>query len=250
MMKALVVYDVLSKSLVDYQSILPTQQLTIVVNFELPRAVEDYVHRWVLYGSSLERQRDWYLRGMVHLVRAVWWKRWAGQVEVKESWSISYQWCQMWKWWNRLKVSVSLFVLFYVCQHHTNTNCFVLFCFPSIFSCSQIDVRLTNCHTIIYISCSVFLLFYPTFSSLRSAFLYVFISLSPLLSILFVASKEGKKRNSGMGNRSSQNSWSGEKEAKVLSVCSRLCPSLFFFSSPPSSPHPLVSTPRAELKKP
>lgn len=47
-MKALVVYDVLSKSLVDlqsYQSILPNARQTIVVNFELPRAVEDYVHR-------------------------------------------------------------------------------------------------------------------------------------------------------------------------------------------------------------
>ncbi|KAG0145559.1 hypothetical protein CROQUDRAFT_63769 [Cronartium quercuum f. sp. fusiforme G11] len=47
-MKALVVYDVLSKSLVDlqsYESVLPMARQTIVVNFELPRAVEDYVHR-------------------------------------------------------------------------------------------------------------------------------------------------------------------------------------------------------------
>lgn len=51
-----------------------------------------------------------------------------------------------------------------------------------------------------------------------------------------------------MGNRFSQNSWSGEKEAKVLSVCSRLCPSLFFFSVPLSSPLSLAFSPRAELK--
>ncbi|KAH9816459.1 hypothetical protein DFH28DRAFT_204874 [Melampsora americana] len=57
-MKALVVYDVLSKSLVDlqsYQSILPAARQTILVNFELPRAVEDYVHRAACMISNHKR---------------------------------------------------------------------------------------------------------------------------------------------------------------------------------------------------
>ncbi|EGG04920.1 uncharacterized protein MELLADRAFT_107919 [Melampsora larici-populina 98AG31] len=57
-MKALVVYDVLSKSLVDlqsYQSILPVARQTILVNFELPRAVEDYVHRAACMISNHKR---------------------------------------------------------------------------------------------------------------------------------------------------------------------------------------------------
>jgi len=40
-MKVLVVYDVLSKTLAD----ISKEQPSIVINFELPRAVEDYIHR-------------------------------------------------------------------------------------------------------------------------------------------------------------------------------------------------------------
>lgn len=43
-MKVLVVYDVLSKTLAD----ISKDQPSIVINFELPRAVEDYIHRFVL----------------------------------------------------------------------------------------------------------------------------------------------------------------------------------------------------------
>jgi superfamily II DNA/RNA helicase len=43
-MKVLVVYDVLAKTLAD----ISKDQPSIVINFELPRAVEDYIHRSVL----------------------------------------------------------------------------------------------------------------------------------------------------------------------------------------------------------
>jgi superfamily II DNA/RNA helicase len=49
-MKVLVVYDVLSKTLAD----ISKDQPSIVINFELPRAVEDYIHRSVsLFISKL-----------------------------------------------------------------------------------------------------------------------------------------------------------------------------------------------------
>ncbi|KNZ43809.1 uncharacterized protein VP01_984g8 [Puccinia sorghi] len=52
-MKVLVVYDVLSKTLAD----ISKDQPSIVINFELPRAVEDYIHRAGCIISTMNSSR-------------------------------------------------------------------------------------------------------------------------------------------------------------------------------------------------
>lgn len=50
--RVLVVYDALSRSLSD------VGQVPLLINFDMPRAVEDYVHRYVLTLRARAQQRE------------------------------------------------------------------------------------------------------------------------------------------------------------------------------------------------